>query len=222
MKSKRKPIPSGLAHQVRDQCDSACANPSCRQWNTSTHELHHIDGDRSSTTLENLILLCANCHSKEQAGIITQDEIAIWKARAKLGNLPLPKEIMPASTSIRAKKIVVNFHPTAPKPPPKSKYPKNAIGSDANLVNYIDYLFGLAIEYWEGAEGMNAGRLGKKIKTKFRLKLRTRNHLSVERFEELVEFIIEDLLKPSPAGKRHLRQGTKLCRTLEEFRFGPM
>lgn len=118
--------------------------------------------------------------------------------------------------------VTLNIHQPAPKPAPKAKYPKNAIGADTNLVTYIDYLFGLAIEYWEGVEGMNAGRLGKKIKTKFRLKLRTRNHLSVERFEELVEFIVEDLLKPSPAGKRHLRQGTKLCRTFEEFRFGPM
>jgi len=118
--------------------------------------------------------------------------------------------------------VTLNIHPPAPKPAPKSKYSKNAIGADANLVNYIDYLFGLAIEYWDGVEGMNAGRLGKKIKTKFHLKLRTRNHLSVERFEELVEFIIEDLLEPSPVGKRHLRQGTKLCRTFEEFRFGPM
>jgi hypothetical protein len=102
------------------------------------------------------------------------------------------------------------------------KYAANSIGADANLVNYIDYLFGLAIDYWKGVEAMNAGRLGKKIKTKFRLKLRTRNHLSVERFEVLVEFIIEELLKPSPAGKRHLRQGTKLCRTFEEFRSGSM
>lgn len=118
--------------------------------------------------------------------------------------------------------VTLNIHTPAPKPAPKSKYPKNAIGADANLVTYIDYLFGLAIEYWEGAEGMNAGRLGKKIKTKFRLKLRTRNHLSVERFDDLVEFIIDELLKPSPAGKRHLRQGTRLCRTFEEFRSGPM
>lgn len=118
--------------------------------------------------------------------------------------------------------INVNIHPPAPKPAPKSKYSANSIGADANLVNYIDYLFGLAIDYWKGVEAMNPGRLGKKIKTKFRLKLRTRNHLSVERFEGLVEFMIEELLKPSPAGKRHLRQGTKLCRTFEEFRSGPM
>ncbi|MCX6855625.1 MAG: hypothetical protein NTV80_12060 [Verrucomicrobia bacterium] len=118
--------------------------------------------------------------------------------------------------------VTINIHHPAPKPAPKSKYAANSIGADANLVNYIDYLFGLAIEYWSGVDGMNAGRLGKKIKAKFKLKIRTRNHLSKERFDELVVFIIDELLKPSPAGKRHLRQGTRLCRTFEEHRSGPM
>lgn len=69
---------------------------------------------------------------------------------------------------------------------------------------------------------MNPGRLGRKIKTRFRLKQRTRNHLTVDRFNELVDFLIKDLLEPSPVGKRHRRNGTKLCRTFEEWRTGPM
>lgn len=118
--------------------------------------------------------------------------------------------------------VFVNIHPPAAKPPSKSKYPANSIGADSHLVLYIDELFALAVDYWKGVEGMNAGRLGSKIKRKFRLKLRTRNHLPADRFNELVEFIVEDLLKPSPAGKRHLREGTRLCRTYEEHRSGPL
>jgi len=104
--------------------------------------------------------------------------------------------------------------------PPKSKSPANSIGSDANLSGYIDYLFGLAVEYWDGVPKMDPGRLGKKIKSHFRLKLRTRNHLAVDRFEVLSDFIIREMLAPSPAGKRHLRNGTRLCRTFEEWRSG--
>ena len=100
----------------------------------------------------------------------------------------------------------------------KSRYPANSIGADANLAGYIDYLFGLAVDYWAGVPRMDAGRLGKKIKTRFRLKLRTRNHLAVDRFEELSSFIIREMLAPSPVGKRHQRNGTRLCRTFEEWR----
>jgi hypothetical protein len=40
------------------------------------------------------------------------------------------------------------------------------------------------------------------------------------RYQELVDFIITDMLANSPAGKRHRRNGTKLCRTFEEWRDG--
>lgn len=102
------------------------------------------------------------------------------------------------------------------------KYPANSIGADANLCGYVDYLFGLAIDYWNGTQNMSAGRLGRKIKTKFRLKQRTRNHLSVDRFDDLVSFIIHEMLEPSPVGRKHRRNGTKLCRTFEEWRWGEM
>lgn len=69
---------------------------------------------------------------------------------------------------------------TKPSRAPKSKYPQNSIGADANMCNYIDYLFALGVDYWKGVDAMNPGRLGRKIKERFRLKLKTRNHLSVD------------------------------------------
>jgi hypothetical protein len=106
---------------------------------------------------------------------------------------------------------------------PKAKYPENSIGADANLCGYVDYLFGLALDYWKKAENMNAGRLGKKIKDHFRIKsTKTRNHLSVDRFQELVHFIIDDLIRPSPVGRMHARNGTRACRTFDEWRHDPL
>nr|VFK46757.1 MAG: hypothetical protein BECKTC1821D_GA0114238_103522 [Candidatus Kentron sp. TC] len=116
--------------------------------------------------------------------------------------------------------ITVNQKPE--QKPPAGKYPRNSIGADANMAGYVDYLFGLGIDYWKNTPNMTPGRLGKKIKTKFRLKTRTRNHISVERFQELVDFIITEILMPSPVGKRHTREGTKLCRTFSEWRYDPM
>lgn len=105
---------------------------------------------------------------------------------------------------------------------PQCRYPANSIGADANLCGYIDYLFGLGIDYWANVDGMNAGRLGRKIKTRFRLKSKTRNHISVDRFQELAQFIRTEILAKSPVGKRHTRNGTRLCRSFEEWRHDPM
>jgi len=116
--------------------------------------------------------------------------------------------------------ITIN-HPIHRKSP-DSKYPSNAIGADANMAGYVDYLFGLGVDYWKSIPNMTPGRLGKKIKTKFRLKTKTRNHIPVERFQDLVDFMITEILMPAPVGKKHLRYGTKLCRTFNEWRYGPM
>lgn len=165
MKPKRIAIPSALAHQVRHQCDGACGNPSCREWSSSTHELHHIDGDRSNSTLENLILLCGNCHSKEQAGIITREEIEVWKSQAKLGRLPWPKKLLPlAVPTVRDNYGMVAGHvhvenltikqdkKSSGKAPPIP----GTIGADADMRTYATYLAGRYIEWRK--EGIKSGK----------------------------------------------------------------
>ena len=74
----------------------------------------------------------------------------------------------------------------------------------------------------EPNEGVSWGKIGKHIKSKFHLKKKTRNHLSAERFPDLVDYLIREKLARTPVGAKHLRQGTKLCRTFEEFRHGAM
>jgi hypothetical protein len=113
-------------------------------------------------------------------------------------------------------------------PIPKSsgiKYPANSIGADANLTNYIEYLCSLYAEFVtpiEPDKNKSWAKLGKQIKTKFRLIKRTRNHLSAERFPDLVDYLVNEKLAHTPVGRKHLRQGKRFCRTFEEFRHGEM
>jgi hypothetical protein len=112
-------------------------------------------------------------------------------------------------------------------PAPKSqgnKYPANSIGSDANLVNYIDYLCDLYVRYVktiEPDERRSHQKIGTQIKNRFRLR-KTRNYLSVERFPELVDYLINEKLAKTPVGRKHLLAGTLLCRTYEDYRYGKM
>lgn len=99
-------------------------------------------------------------------------------------------------------------------------YPPNSIGADANLSGYIDYLCDLYVKYMSPIETnvhSLQGKIGRFIKTKFRLVKRTRNDLPTERFEALVTFLYEKLAK-TPVGRKHLRQNTKLCSTFNEWR----
>ena len=48
----------------------------------------------------------------------------------------------------------------------------------------------------------------------------TQETLSAERFWDLVNFLVNEKLAYTPVGRKHLREGRKLCRTFEEFRHG--
>jgi hypothetical protein len=198
----------------------------------------------------NLLLLCRTCHKLVDSDkkTFTADLLADIKSMHEAGG---GLEITPQQVARDAELLLQahNRHHTASanasgqgvaiavggdnlapitvnqvkaEKPIKSKYPSNSIGADANMAGYVDYLFGLAVDYWKSIPEMTPGRLGKKIKNKFRLKTRTRHHLPVQRFQELVDFIIEAILMPSPVGKRHARNATKLCRTFDEWRHGEM
>jgi hypothetical protein len=102
--------------------------------------------------------------------------------------------------------------------------PANSIGADANMKNYIDYLCDLYVRYTvsiEPDEQTRRVKIGKQIKSHFRLRSRTRNSLSVERFPELVDYL-HDRLARTPVGRKHLCNGTRFCRSFEEYRFGAM
>ena len=56
-----------IAHSYKEY---RCENPECgiKEWNGKpiTLQLHHINGDNKDNTLENLQLLCPNCHSQTE------------------------------------------------------------------------------------------------------------------------------------------------------------
>lgn len=191
----------------------------------------------------NLILLCPTCHKlvDSKPAIYTAELLADMKVlhekraeieisdkikrqiKALIGSLK-PKRKTTASAGDSSVALAIggdNFGSitikNSPSKIPKSKFPNNSIGSDANLSGYIEYLVDLANKYWATVPDMSPGRIGRKIKRKFHLEKRTRLHLGTQRFDELVDFIIAEILYPSPVGKMHRSRGTRVCRTFEEW-----
>lgn len=185
-----------------------------------------IDSDETTYTVE-LLTEIKELHERQGILEITPE---IKRQIELLNRHVSPKRRVSASSGNSGISIAVGGDNNAPitikqqnaRKTEKLKYPANSIGADANLNGYIEYLFDLGIRYWEGVPTMPPGRIGKKIKTKFRLGKRTRSHIGVQRFQELVSFLIDEILYPSPAGKRHRRNGTRPCRSFEEWMHDPM
>lgn len=192
----------------------------------------------------NLILLCGTCHKRVDASppIFTAELLTDLKAiHESAGGIEITEktrkqaEVLIAHLKSKAKTTAtvngsgvavsigrdnfgkITIKQSSTNKQQNSKYPNSSIGADANLSGYVEYLVDLANKYWAGVPNMSPGRIGSKIKRKFRLGKRTRLHLGVQRFDELVEFLIAGVLTPSPAGKKHTRNSTRLCRSFEEW-----
>lgn len=149
MKSARKKPSKPVEHQVREQCGQACANPTCRIWSTATHELHHIDENRSNSVVENLILLCANCHKKQQSGLISEADVRLWKRIAEASQLPPPKGERPVESvqmrdnyGIAAKTVNISELKMTRERAAKGRrsITPGLIEADADMRTYANYL----------------------------------------------------------------------------------
>jgi hypothetical protein len=78
----RKRIPYKVKAVLQKEINSEC--PFCSNQEVECFEAHHIDEDPSNNDIQNLILLCAVCHSKIEKNIITQEEVVARKNELKL------------------------------------------------------------------------------------------------------------------------------------------
>jgi len=76
-KKKRKYIPVKVRQRAQQEIASVC--PFCANEEASTFQPHHIDEDPSNSVIENILMLCSNCHTKVHSGLITRDEVVSMK-----------------------------------------------------------------------------------------------------------------------------------------------
>lgn len=85
-KSSRVKLPAVLRNSLLDEVRSTC--PSCGVHGVSKLEAHHIDGDRSRTVAENLLMLCATCHGQADKQLINRELVLQWKSLVKQKHHP--------------------------------------------------------------------------------------------------------------------------------------
>ena len=61
IKGRRTPIPNRIKRELLQQRGTLCE--ACKD--SEDHHIHHVDGDPNNNTIENLVMLCVNCHKEE-------------------------------------------------------------------------------------------------------------------------------------------------------------
>lgn len=87
-KKRRKPIPQIIRAKLQKENNSKC--PFCPNGEVGHFEVHHIDENPENNNIENLISLCAICHSKIHKGEISKELVSQTKERMILNQFHTP------------------------------------------------------------------------------------------------------------------------------------
>jgi hypothetical protein len=79
---KRKYIPNKTKSLLQKEINSLC--PFCPNEDVDHFQIHHLDGDIANNNLENLLMLCAICHSKITKGDIKKEHVELKKRELKI------------------------------------------------------------------------------------------------------------------------------------------
>lgn len=207
-KQKRKNPSIALIKAVLSKYKCVCQ--FCGNDDINILELHHIDGNRDNTTIENLIPLCPNCHAKATKKIIPQHDVELMRQRVAVGTLPYPQEklsktekVIPQTVlsnhgsisvvgDISNSRIETHVHFESKKNQP-CIYP-HSIGAHVNWKNYIDYLIDRLAEYRKKdvkyAEKNVYGAIRRIFKNKFGANVKD---VSESKFEEIVTYFQREI-----------------------------
>lgn len=151
-KPPRVQLPAALKSALLDEVRSTC--PSCGTAGVSKLEAHHIDGDRSRTVPENLIMLCGTCHGQADQQLINRELVADWKKWLTRGYHPwldVPgRTVSTPKISVERNQgqvaETINNRYVGAKPPKSAPVP-GTIEADPPRRDYVRYLVSRYIEW---------------------------------------------------------------------------
>ena len=223
----RTKIPTMILKQVFQEAVSCCS--FCDESSVAALEIHHLDEDPSNNTLENLLLVCATCHSKITHGVISTADAHLQKRvvqfQAKVNDRDIPPTAHQTVTVSHTQNtgIIANVVNIKGRKSPKINYPADAIGADAIKKGYVDYLYGRYIDWrkkdvafgaFAHAQKFHAGELHQTIRSKFKMQT---FFIHVARFDELVAYM-QGRIDNTILGKRNRSQGIPNYDSFDAFR----
>ncbi|MEY2520545.1 MAG: hypothetical protein QOF24_2304 [Verrucomicrobiota bacterium] len=118
----------------------------CPERDVAALQVHHIDSDRTNNAFDNLILVCATCHTKITAGVISESEVITRKRQLKFEPQTAAAPISNGNSNVIVDRtintgtIAHTINKFAKGRTPRMHYPQGTIGADAMRKNYIGYL----------------------------------------------------------------------------------
>ncbi len=194
---QRKSVSALTSKKLYQEADNRC--PFCGVADVAVLEIHHIDGDPSNNKIENLIVVCGNCHSKITRGEISPADVhakkmeLFWTHRTSPRRAEKsPRQSVSVNAASVSGSIIANTVTFGRKRSPRMQYPVESIGADTIKKGYIDYLIKRYFDYrqadasYGSVRPFNHAEIHTTIQRRFKAKT---FFIHVSRFEELCDFI---------------------------------
>ena len=222
----RKAIPSIIRKKLTQESQSTC--PFCGEDDVSTAEFHHIIpvSEGGTNVFENLIYICANCHSKVTQGQIPHSEVKKVKELLGEGKHPFFKDET-ASNVIHADftkganlgvvaNAIQNVEIKTTRRTVKLAAPQGSIASSLRHTNYAKHLIDRYHEFKMieiGKEAIKWPVFYQQVKRQFGANWKM---VPLERFEDLVLYI-QSRIDNTKHGRVQKSRGHKNYSSFEEY-----
>ena len=213
-------MPRRMEKAVFQQFDSRCA--FCDESDVSALQIHHIEpyAKEKVHEIENLILVCANCHGRIEAGEIPVAAVYKRKIQASGGNVTAKRSsgntiILEHSSNsgVIANQVTIK---NAGRGNIQFAAPSGTIASHRGARNYVKYLIDIYHKFKEfdvGRENMKHAVFYNAIKREFGAKW---DHIPLEKRDELVKFI-QVRIDKTILGRNNKAKGIARYRTFDEY-----
>lgn len=221
----RTQLPRRLEKAVFQQFGSHCA--FCDEASVSVLEIHHIEpyAEVKVHEVENLTLVCANCHGRIEAGDIPKAAVYRRKLQAAYAR---PSPVRSPGNSIRLENsdnsgIIANqlTVKTGGRKRVSVSPPSGTMASHWDSRNYVKYLIDRYHEFKRAELGaaMKYPVFYNAIKGEFGAKW---DHVPLERFDELVAYI-QARIDKTVLGRNQKAKGVERYRSFEGYleEYGP-
>lgn len=194
---QRKSVSALTSKKLYQEADNRC--PFCGVADVAVLEIHHIDEDPSNNKIENLIVVCGNCHSRITRGEISPADVhakkmeLFWTHKASPRQTEKsPRQSVNVNAASVSGSIIANTVTFGRKRSPRMQYPADAIGADTIKKGYIDYLIKRYFDYRKADAGYGSFRpfSHAEIHTTIQRRFKAKTFfIHVSRFAELCDYI---------------------------------
>lgn len=221
MAKSRVTVPIRTQKRIFQEANSSCA--FCAQSEVATLQIHHIDENPTNNDLGNLLLVCANCHTKITAKIISYSEVVNKKnelqERSNKISVSPPAVVVSITKSSFKGDIAQNITKITSPKAPRIVHPPGSLGADLEKRSYIDYLIK---RYWDyrkadashgrRTKGFSHGVLHSNIQRRFGYKT---FFMPVAMFPHLSDYL-KSMIDNTILGRRNCANGNNNYHIYEE------